>query len=122
MAMMISNKTITAITTIMLAFGMTMFALTNMNILQAPEFIETASVTNQETNSYEIIQEPNPKYPSETKKKVYKTLLDINPAGQMFQLAGRTAPNLKVLPLYSLGIIVVFTGAGLVLFKKKELK
>ncbi len=51
-----------------------------------------------------------------------QTLLDINPAGQMFQIAGGTAPNLKVLPVYSLGIIVVFTGVGLVLFKKKELK
>lgn len=40
----------------------------------------------------------------------------------MFQIAGRVAPNLKVLPLYSLGIIVIFTGAGVVLFKKKELK
>ena len=40
----------------------------------------------------------------------------------MFQIAGREASNLKILPIYSLGIIVVFTGAGLVLFKKKELK
>ena len=65
---------------------------------------------------------PNPKYPSATERKVYQTLLDINPAGQMFQLAGRTVPNLKALPLYSLGILIVFTGGGLALFKKKELK
>ena len=49
-------------------------------------------------------------------------MLDINPAGQMFQIAGRTAPNLKVLPIYSSGIIIVFTGLGLILFNKKELK
>ena len=54
--------------------------------------------------------------------KVCQILLDINPAGQGFQIADGYIANAKVLPLYSLGIIVVFTGAGLVAFKKKELK
>lgn len=121
-AMIISNKTITSIVSIMLAFGLMMYALVCLDTLQAPKFIESASITNGENGDVEMIQEPNPKYPSEAKRKVYQTLLDINPAGQMFQIAGRTSTNLKVLPLYSLGILVVFTGLGLVLFKKKELK
>ncbi len=119
-AMMISNKTITAITTIMLAFGLMMIALTCLNILQAPEFNDYATI--EDTGEYKIEQISNPKYPSETKRKVCQTLLDINPAGQMFQIAGRTASNLKMLPIYSLGILVVFTSSGLILFKKKELK
>lgn len=122
LAMIISNKTITAVVSIMLAFGMMMIALTNMNTLQEPEFVEVASVTNQETNAFEMKQAPNPKYPSEAKKKVCQILLDINPAGQGFQIADGSIANVKILPLYSLGIIIVFTGAGLVLFKKKELK
>lgn len=121
-AMTISNKTITAVVSIMLAFGMMMLALTNMNTLQAPKFVETASITHQETNEFEMKQELNPKYPSETKKKVCQILLDINPAGQGFQIADGCVANIKLFPLYSLGIIVVFSGAGLVLFKKKELK
>lgn len=118
-AMMISNKTITAIVSIMLAFGMMMFALTCMNILYTQEYIEQASMVNGEMRIEEV---KNPKYPSESKKKVCQTLLDINPAGQGFQIADRSIANIKVLPLYSLGILVVFTSAGLVLFKKKELK
>lgn len=121
-AMMISNKTITAIVSIMLAFGMMMVALTCLNILDTPEFIEAGTITNEETGSFEIVKEPNPKYPSEEKKKVCQTLLNIIPAGQMFQLAGRAVPDLKVLPLYSMGEFIVFTGAGILLFKKKELK
>lgn len=121
-AMMISNKTITAIVSIMLAFGLMIFALVCLDTLQTPEFNDYASITDGENGGVEMVREPNPKYPSEEKRKVYQTLLDINPAGQMFQIAGRTAPNLKVLPLYSLGILVVFTGVGLALFKKKELK
>lgn len=119
LAMLIDNKTITAITTIMLAFGMMMFALVCLEIINTQEYIQEASMVSGEMKFEEV---KNPKYPSENKKKVCQTLLDINPAGQSFQLTGRTAPNLKVLPIYSLGILVVFTGTGLVLFKKKELK
>ncbi|MBP3635650.1 MAG: ABC transporter permease subunit [Bacilli bacterium] len=118
-AMMISNKTITAIVSIILVFGLMMCALTSLNILSAQEYIQAGAFVDGEM---QFKKEKNPRYPSEEERKVHQTLLDINPAGQVFQLAGRSAPNLKVLPLYSLGIIVVFTGAGLVLFKKKELK
>lgn len=122
LAMIISNKTITSIVSIMLAFGLIIFALVCLDVLQTPKFNEYASITDGENGGVEMLREPNPKYPSEQQKKVYQTLLDINPAGQMFQIAGRTAPNLKVLPIYSLGILVIFTGVGLVLFKKKDLK
>ena len=118
-AMMISNKTITAIVSIMLVFGMMMAALNCLNILSEQEFIQAGSFVDGEMK-FEIV--PNPKYPSESKKKVCQKIVDIIPAGQAFQLVGRTAPDLKVLPLYSLGIFVIFTGAGMLLFKKKELK
>ncbi len=121
-AMIISNKTITAVTSIMLAFGLMMIALTCLSILSETEFIRTAEIKNFETSEFQYVDVPNPHYPSETKKKVCQTLLDINPAGQMFQISGRTTSNLKVFPLYSLGVIIIFTSAGLLLFKKKELK
>ena len=40
----------------------------------------------------------------------------------MFQIAGRAATNLSILPLYSLGVLIMFTSTGLILFSKKELK
>ena len=118
-AMMISNKTITAVISIMLAFGMMMGALICFRVLDTQKYIQSASMVNGEMKFEEVL---NPKYPSETKKQVCQTLLDINPAGQMFQIVGRSAPNLKVLPLYSLGILFTFTSTGIVLFNKKELK
>ncbi len=118
-AMIISNKTITAIVSIMLAFGMMMVALTCFYILETPKTIKQASIINGETKIEEI---PNPKYPSESKKKMCQTMININPAGQMFQISGRTIKNIKVLPLYSLGMMVIFTTVGIVLFRKKELK
>ncbi len=118
-AMLISNKTITAVVSIMLVFGLTMNAMICFNKLEAPKTIQEATMVNGETKIEEV---PNPKYLSEIQRKIYQTILDINPAGQMFQIAGRTAPNLKVPPIYSSGIIIVFTGLGLILFNKKELK
>ena len=121
-AMIISNKTTTAIINIMLAFGMMIVALICFNKLDEPEKIQAGSLTNAETGEIEWAYVPNPKYPSEEEKRVYQTLADINPAGQMFQIAGRSTLNLKILPVYSLGIIVIFYGVGIVLFNKKELK
>lgn len=118
-AISISNKAITAIVSIMLAFGLMMAALTCLNIVQTPEYVQSASMIDGEMVIEEI---ENPKYPSETERKIYQTLLDINPAGQMFQLAGRTAPSIRRFPIYSFGILIVFTTAGIVLFNKKDLK
>jgi len=118
-AMIISNKTIIAIVTMMLAFGMIMGALTCQGILQAPKTIQEATMVNGEAKLKEV---PNPRYPSERKKKVCKTLLDINPAGQMYQITGKSISNLKMLSIYSLGNLVIFTTIGVILFNKKELK
>jgi hypothetical protein len=119
MAMLISNKTITAIATIMLAFCMMFGALMAFDRLAQPEYIDT--LINKD-GIQEIINTKNRRYLVGKKRDIYQLIIDVIPAGQMFQLAGGTEPNLKVLPLYSLGIIVVFTSIGLVLFKKKELK
>lgn len=119
LAMLIANKTITAVVSILLAFGLVMTALTCLNILNAPPTIQQAIIIDGETKMEQV---PNPKYPSERKKKVLQTMLHLNPTGQMFQIAEKSATDTKVLLFYSLGTIVVFTGVGLVLFKKKELK
>lgn len=119
LAMIISNKTITAVVSIVLSFGMMITAITCMNILYTPKTVQEATMVNGETK---IVEVPNPKYPSEKKIKVCQTLLDINPTGQMFQIADNSISNIKKLPLYSLGIILIFTTSGIMVFKKKELK
>jgi len=118
-SMLISNKTITAVISIMLAFALMMVALTALRILDTQEYIQTGSMVNGEMKFEEVL---NPKYPSEEKKIVCQVLLDINPAGQSFQIAGRMAPNLNILPLYSLVIALLFTTTGMIIFNKKELK
>lgn len=117
-AMVCSNKTVIAITTILLSFGMIFFVTYCYNILSTPEYIQVGNLVDGET---QFKEEYNPKYPSPEKRKVYETLLDIIPAGQTVQIQERNS-NLEILLGYSLAIIVIFTGSGLVLFKKKDLK
>ena len=118
-SMLISNKTISSIVNIMLAFGMIIYSLTFLNFLSMPEYVPEYIMENGQTITKEV---KNPYYLTGLKRDVIQLSVDINPAGQMGQIVGGMASNLKLLPIYSLGIIVVFTGAGLVLFKKKELK
>ncbi len=118
-SMLISNKTISSIVNIMLAFGLIIFSLSVINFLSMPEYIEEYVMENGEFITNEI---KNPHYLTGFKRDLFQFSIDINPAGQGFQIVGRAAPNLKILPLYSLATIVLFTGAGILLFKKKELK
>lgn len=113
-----SNKTMTSIITILLAFGLIFVATYCYNILNTPEYIQLVTVVDGNT---EMKEEHNSKYPSPTKRKVYEELLSLNPAGQAIQMQEGNS-NFGTFIGYSLGILVVFTCSGLVLFNKKELK
>lgn len=118
-AMLVSNKTITAIVSIMLTFGMMFYSIMALDKLSQPEYIDTLIIKD---GVREIINTKNKHYLKGEKKKLVQLSIDIIPAGQALQIAGKTVPNLEVLPIYSLGIIVIFTSTGLTLFRKKELK
>lgn len=120
-AMIVSSKIITAITSIMLAFLMIFYSLMAFDRLSQPEYID--SLIMKDNGEERIIEKiKNNHYLKGDKKKLVQLSIDIIPAGQMFQIVGRTVPNLRILPLYSLGVFVIFTGTGMLLFKKKELK
>jgi len=116
-----SNKTLTAVINIMSIFTLLIVATYCYSRLGTPPYIEVAKINDKNSGNYEITQEPNPKYPTEEEKKVYQTLLNVNPAGQTFQV-GEKNDGLEILPVYSLGIIIVSTTLGLVLFEQKNLK
>lgn len=52
----------------------------------------------------------------------WQMLLDVMPTGQYYQVSRLDTPNLWRMPLLSLGVIAVSTGAGLLLFRRKDLK
>ncbi|MDE5888779.1 MAG: ABC transporter permease [Bacilli bacterium] len=121
-SMIIANKTASAVSSILFAFGLMMLSLTIISRFEAPEYYDTVKITNNETQEYEIVKVKNPKYLTEEQRKIYKHILKFIPSGQAFLIAGRLDTNIYTLPLYSLGVIVVFTISGIIIFNKKELK
>lgn len=120
-SMVCSNKTMIAIINIMTAFGLMIGSTYCFSILNTPEYIDTAQVTDSKTNDFEIVKKKNPSYPSEKTRKIYQTIIDVIPSGQAIQVSSN-ASNIKYFPIYSLTILVVFTSSGLIIFNRKDLK
>ncbi len=89
--------------------------------LNAPEFIQgyEMSVNGQVVNA---VPEPNPRYLRGTERAVYQFLYDLLPTGQSLQytMLNFTEPG-KLMGLSGL-VCAVFTGAGVALFRRKDLK
>ncbi len=89
--------------------------------LNAPEFIQgyEMSFNGQVVNA---VPEPNPRYLRGTERAVYQFLYDLLPTGQSLQytMLNFTEPG-KLMGLSGL-VCAVFTGAGIALFRRKDLK
>ena len=119
-AMVCQNKAATAVICILLAFGSLMAGIVLNEMLDAPPTHPVYSLDDKgNMTSSEV---PNPKYLEGVKKEIVQTIYDINPGGQAIQCAALTAANPLRLPLYSLAVMTLSTGAGCVLFEKKDLK
>ena len=118
-AMVCSNKTATSIICLVTVFAMMFGSTMLFNLLSAPPTTVEYSMVDGQFEPQEV---PNPRYPTEQERKIYQTILNIMPQGQAFSIVGYEDWDYKVLPFYSLGVIIIFTGAGLIIFKRKDLK
>lgn len=118
-AMVISNKTIISIVSILLAFGLMMIAMTLFSKLEAPEYQQVGFLN--ESGEMEFKEEKNPKYLTPEQREVYQNIVNAIPSGQAFMVAGGYEIDFRILPLYSLADVIIFTGIGLYVFNKKEL-
>ena len=118
-AMVCSNKTATSIICLVTVFAMMFGSTMLFNLLSAPPTTVEYSMVDGQFVPQEV---PNPRYPTDQERKIYQTILNIMPQGQAFSIVGYEDWDYKVLPFYSLGVIIIFTGAGLIIFKRKDLK
>ncbi len=119
-AMLCHNKAIMVVICILLAFGLLVAGIILNAMLDAPKTHTT--YTMHENNDFVYEEVPNPKYLEGTKREIVQTLYDINPGGQALQCEIMEAVNLEKLPIYSLIIVTLTTGAGVIFYKKKDLK
>lgn len=127
--MLITSKSAGSVTVLVLSFIMLVAVTVIRSDLSAPEYYEPYTYTYTNANG-EIIEEhyereKNHFYITGTKRKVYEFLYDFIPNGQIMQIADMesiTTDRIEIVSLYSLSLIAMTTGVGILLFRKKDLK
>lgn len=87
--------------------------------LEEPEFRDTIPMVVDGEVVFDT--EPNPLYLRGVEREVYQVLNDLIPYGQALQYMTFSAVYPERLPLCSLAVITLSTGAGIALFRRKDL-
>lgn len=120
-AMLCQSKAVTAVACIFLAYFLLFLGIYFNSRLEEPEvyppheYIQDGQIATTQA-------EPNPSYVRGMKRTVYQFLYDL-PGCQVVQLAATINTGAPPrLPLCSLAVLILSTGAGIALFRKKDLK
>lgn len=124
-SMMITGRSISVVVQMVLAIGLILAGSMLYNRLCAPEEIGGLVLINGELVMSE--PEPNPMYIGGTLRQIFIALLNILPTGQaILMLNEDTSGSVPIMiPLQiisSILIAFVMTAAGIMLFRKKDLK
>lgn len=123
-SMLIQSKASGAVTALIATMILFVSAITITADLEAPEYYEdlrpVASETDEKT--YTTVQTKNPNYLEGTKREIYERLNDILPMNQFYQITATNTDNAGKMAGYSAIIMILSTGAGVVFFRKKDLK
>lgn len=120
LAMLIPNRTVSAVVALVLSFTLLISGSYLYSYLNYPPTY-TQVTYNSVSGELEEQESPSPFYLKGTKRDVFQLLCDVTPGGQIMQCVGWDAPNLPLLPVYSAALTVVTTGAGLWGFRRKDL-
>lgn len=126
-AMLIHNRTITAIACIMLSFLLLFSGTVVSNRLDESEYyyIPDASLGIGEIDdgsNSEWIR--NPDYLEGTKRRIYEIVFEVIPGGQSLQLSGMLNEHTSYTEMFSASLawIILSCGCGVLLFCRKDLR
>lgn len=120
-AMLCQSKAITAVICIFLAYFLLFLGIYLNNRLSEPETYPEQQYV-QDGQIVTAAAHPNPNYVRGGKRAVYQFLYDL-PGCQAVQLATTIDTGAPPrLPLYSLAAVLLSTGSGILLFRRKNLK
>lgn len=121
LAMLIPNRAVSAVAVLVLSFGLLLSGSYLYSYLNYPPTY-TQVTYDPVTGELEEKEARYPFYLEGREREVFQLLCDVTPGGQIMQCVTWDAPNLPRLPVYSAALTVVTTGAGLWLFRRKDLK
>lgn len=119
--MLIQNKTIASITAIAVALVLMMAGIGMFSSLYNEPQMIPANTSANGSPVYDVDM-PNPNYLDGTKREVYEFLYDFLPGGQVVQFTCMQVSNPYTLSLYSGVLILITTGIGVNVFKRKDIK
>lgn len=129
LAMMVTNRTASAVAAIVLSIVLLIGGAYIDNRLQAKPTVEGLVITAiDETGAVDpdlstVEEWPNPLYlPDGPMRDAFDFLHDFTPGGQAIQLVSTTASRFGLMLLYDGVIIILTTALGLYLFRRKDLK
>ncbi len=67
-------------------------------------------------------QEKNPYYLEGDARKAFEFLNDFLPSSQLYRIASLNAPELAKTAIYDIIVLIAVTEAGILLFRKKDIK
>ncbi|MDE6796999.1 MAG: ABC transporter permease [Ruminococcus sp.] len=123
-SMLIQNKAGSAVTALIMTVILFFAGISITSELMSPEYYEDLRPVTSETGekTYEKVKTKNPGYLTGKKRKIYETLDDILPVDQLYQIMTTNTDNVGKMAGYSAIIMILSTGAGVVFFRKKDLK
>ena len=125
LTMTLGNKAGSAVVCILCALLLVMQGIIVKSMLEEPEFYGPEIIVSDSGEvSYSGEMEPNPNYIPEgsPKRAFYNFLMDFTPGGQALQISAQAIDNLSKMCFYDIGWLVVMTGVGVLIFRRKDLK
>ena len=122
-SMSIQNKAAGAVVCLLSVLIMMFATMSIQQRLEAPEYYDGYSYVDEETGKVITVEkEKNPKFLTGMKRDVYEFLNNVIPFSQLYQIAMNNDDNLGLIAAYDCAIIVITTGAGAAVFRRKNLK
>lgn len=119
LAMLIPNRAVNAIVSLLLMVVLLIAAAGLLARLEEPEVWNAAEYVGGQFVFHET---PNPRYLNDAQRAVYELGMDLLPGGQSIHISGMMANHPVRMAVLSVAETVLFNLAGLFFFRKKDLK
>lgn len=119
LSMALQNKTVCVCLCLIGVMAAMFLCFYLMKRLEGPPMVEVYQMVDGKTTTETV---PNKQYVAGSLRQVFQFIIDALPSGQSLQISGLTAVHLKLMALYSAGIILITNIFGMFIFGKKNIK
>ena len=121
-SMLCSNVTLSTVGSLLLILIMYVFCMSISVVANSTKELKIQDFDENGNLITQYIEDKN--YPGDFNKNLCKTVINILPTGQAMELSEVNIDinEIKIYPLYSLGVILIINILGIYMFNKKELK